>query len=128
MSGTPRELDDSMNVPTGDTGTGETTTTLPAVVRETGTLEGVGGNKALLLRFTDSTSVITNVKVGAVVDTAGGNSSLAPQGIPIGTITNIHVQQGSSSALVEVTPNADLHRLNFVAVVLYLPNNQAVGH
>jgi cell shape-determining protein MreC len=75
----------------------------------------------------DTTSSVTSVKVGAIVDTAGGNNSTAPQGIPIGVITRIERQTGSSSALVEVTPNASLKRLNFVAVVLYVPNQDAVG-
>lgn len=117
----------------GDAGTDDgtdtnTTTTIAPVIRETGTLEGQGGDKPMLLRFTDGLSSVTNLQIGAVVDTAGGGSSLAPQGIPIGTITAIYKQAGSSSALVEVTPNADLVRLNFVAVVLYLPNQQAIGN
>jgi hypothetical protein len=29
--------------------------------------------------------------------------------------------------VVEVTPSASLNRLNFVAVVLYVPNDDAVG-
>ena len=74
-----------------------------------------------------SGAAVTSVKVGAVVDTAGGTNSLAPQGIPIGIISRIERQSGSSSALVEVQPNASLKRLNFVAVVLYLPNEAAVG-
>ena len=104
-----------------------TTTTILEVVRETGTLEGQGADKVLNLRFVDTTSSLTSVKVGAIVDTAGGNNGLAPQGIPIGIITRIERQTGSSSALVEVTPNASLRRLNFVAVVLYAPNQDAVG-
>ncbi|MEI7547493.1 MAG: rod shape-determining protein MreC [Actinomycetota bacterium] len=113
---------------TAPPGTGSgTTTTLPAVVRETGTLQGRGGSQTLLLRFTDSSSVVSTVRVGAVVDTAGGTNSLAPQAIPIGIITSITKQQGDSSTLVEVLPNADLRRLNFVAVVLFQPNQQAVG-
>lgn len=97
-----------------------TTTTALEVVRETGLLEGQGGNKPLLLRFVDSSSSLANVKVGAIVDTAGGTKGLAPQGIPIGVITRIVAQSGDSSALVEVTPNASLRQLNFVAVVLYV--------
>ncbi|MFZ4719699.1 MAG: rod shape-determining protein MreC [Ilumatobacteraceae bacterium] len=104
-----------------------TTTTVLEVVRETGLLEGEGNNRPMVLRFVDTTSAITSVKPGAVVDTAGGTSSLAPQGIPIGVISRIERQTGSSSAVVEVTPNASLKRLNFVAVVLYLPNAAAVG-
>jgi rod shape-determining protein MreC len=104
-----------------------TSTTAPEVIRETGLLEGQGADKPMVLRFVDTTSSITNVKVGAIVDTAGGNSGLAPQGIPIGVITKIEQQTGSSAALVQVTPNASLKRLNFVAVVLYVPNQDAVG-
>jgi rod shape-determining protein MreC len=102
-----------------------TTTTLLEVIRETGLLEGQGGNKPLLLRFVDSNSSLANVKVGAIVDTAGGTKGLAPQGIPIGVITRIVDQKGDSSALVEVTPNASLRQLNFVAVVLYV--SETVG-
>jgi rod shape-determining protein MreC len=104
-----------------------TSTSLPPVVRETGTLQGQGADQPMLLRFVDTTSAVTSVKVGAVVDTAGGTSSNAPQGIPIGIITRIERQTGSSSALVEVTPNANLKSLNFVAVVLYVSNQDAIG-
>jgi cell shape-determining protein MreC len=79
------------------------------------------------LRFVVTNSSVTSVKVGAVVDTAGGNNGLAPQGIPIGIITKIQQQSGTSSALVEVTPNASLDRLNFVVVVRFSPNADAVG-
>lgn len=113
---------------TPNTDGGGTTTTLPAVVRETGTLEGRGGNQTLLLRFTDTNSAISRVRIGSVVDTAGGTNSLAPQGIPIGVITAVLKQSGDSSTLVEVRPNADLRRLNFVAVVLFQPNTQAIGN
>jgi rod shape-determining protein MreC len=104
-----------------------TSSTVLEVVRETGLLEGQGADQPMLLRFVDTTSSITNVKVGAIVDTAGGNNGLAPQGIPIGVITKVVKQTGSSAARVEVTPNASLKRLNFVAVVLYVPNQDAVG-
>lgn len=102
-----------------------TSSTLLAVVRETGVLQGQGGNKPMLLRFVDSSSSVTSVRIGAIVDTAGGssggNESLAPQGIPIGIITGIVDQTGDSGSIVEVTPNASLRQLNFVAVVLFLP-------
>jgi rod shape-determining protein MreC len=99
-----------------------TATTTPAeVVRETGTLEGQGADKALILRFIDSLTAVTSIRVGAVVDTAGGISGLAPQGIPIGVISRITPGTGTRGAIVEVTPNAVLRRLNFVAVVMYVP-------
>lgn len=102
-----------------------TTTTALEVIRETGLLEGQGGNKPMLLRFVDSSSSLANVRVGAIVDTAGGTKGLAPQGIPIGVITRILSQSGDSGNLVEVTPNASLRQLNFVAVVLYV--SETVG-
>lgn len=104
-----------------------TTTTLPEIIRESGALEGQGPGRPLVLRFTDSSSAVTSVHVGAIVDTAGGNSSLAPHGIPIGIVTRVVTETGSSNAVVEVTLNAYLERLNFVSVVLFVPNQNAVG-
>jgi rod shape-determining protein MreC len=104
-----------------------TTTTIPQIIRETGALEGQGTGRPLVLRFTDSSSAVTSVRVGAIVDTAGGNSSLAPHGIPIGIVTRVVTETGSSNAVVEVTLNARLDRLNFVSVLLYEPNQNAVG-
>ena len=124
-SGIPATGDTGSSTPVGDT---TTSTSSPLeVVRETGMLQGQGADKPLLLRFVDTSASGTSVRVGAVVDTAGGNNGLAPQGIPIGIITKVERQTGSSSALVEVTPNASLKRLNFVAVVLYVPNTDAIG-
>ncbi len=104
-----------------------TTTTILEIVRETGALEGQGSGRPLVLRFTDSSSAVTIVRVGAIVDTAGGNSSLAPHGIPIGVVTRVVTETGSSNAVVEVTLNARLERLNFVSVLLFEPNVNAVG-
>ncbi|MCE9623250.1 MAG: rod shape-determining protein MreC [Actinomycetia bacterium] len=104
-----------------------TTTTILQIIRETGALEGQGIGRPLVLRFTDSSSAVTSVRVGSIVDTAGGNSSLAPHGIPIGIVTRVVTETGSSNAVVEVTLNARLERLNFVAVLLFEPNQNAVG-
>ena len=106
---------------TSGEGSATATTAPPEVVRETGTLEGQGADKALVLRFIDSLTAVTSIRVGAVVDTAGGISGLAPQGIPIGVISRITPGTGTRGAIVEVTPNAVLRRLNFVAVVMYVP-------
>lgn len=106
-----------------------TTTTMPAVavVRETGSVSGQGVDKPLLLRFVDDTASVVQLRLGATVDTAGGTNSLAPQGIPIGVITRIERQSGTRAPLVEVTPNASLRQLNFVSVILYVPNPNAIG-
>ena len=100
-------------------------TTLAAgaeVVRETGVLTGQGSDRPLLFRFIDDSAALKSVKVGARVVTAGGGQSLAPQGLPIGTITLIERQLGSRAPIVEVTPNASLAQLGFVSVVLFVPN------
>ena len=100
-------------------------TTLAAgaeVVRETGVLTGQGSDRPLLFRFIDDSAALKSVKVGARVVTAGGGQSLAPQGLPVGTITLIERQSGSRAPIVEVTPNASLAQLGFVSVVLFVPN------
>jgi cell shape-determining protein MreC len=119
----------STSAGSGDTPAGGvTTTTVPVEIRrETGTLQGQGAGEPVLLRFIDDTSTDSAITVGATVDTAGGTNGLAPQGLPIGTITKISPQSGSQSRLVEVTPTASLKQLNFVSVVLYTPGQTANG-
>lgn len=104
-----------------------TTSTLPEVVvrRETGNIDGQNADRPLLFSLIDDTA-LTNVKVGDTVETAGGAKSLAPQGIPIGTITAVRQRLGSRSPVVEVAPNASLTQLNFVSVVLFVPNQAAI--
>ncbi len=104
-----------------------TTTTLPEVLvaRETGNIDGQSADRPLLFSLIDDTA-LTNVKVGDIVETAGGTKSLAPQGLPIGTITAVRQRLGSRTPIVEVEPNASLTRLNFVAVVLFVPNQAAI--
>ena len=74
-----------------------TTTEGPQAVRETGTLQGQGSGKPPLLRFVDDSSVST-IKVGDAVQTAGGADGLAPEGLPIGTISNISLSSGRATA------------------------------
>ena len=103
-----------------------TSTTLPAVVvaRETGNIDGQNADRPLLFSLIDE-SALTNVKVGDIVETAGGAKSLAPQGLPIGKITAVKQRLGSRTPIVEVEPNASLTQLNFVAVVLFVSNPAA---
>jgi rod shape-determining protein MreC len=107
--------------------TSTTSTTLPSfnVRRETGDITGQGADRPLLFSLIDDTA-LTNVKIGDIVDTAGGTKSLAPQSIPIGTITAVTRRLGSRSPIVEVEPNATLNQLNFVSVVLFVPNQAAI--
>ncbi|MBK5330468.1 MAG: rod shape-determining protein MreC [Ilumatobacteraceae bacterium] len=107
--------------------TSTTSTTLPSfkVRRETGDITGQGADRPLLFSLIDDTA-LTNVKIGDIVETAGGTKSLAPQSIPIGTITAVTRRLGSRSPIVEVEPNASLTQLNFVSVVLFVPNQAAI--
>jgi rod shape-determining protein MreC len=104
-----------------------TSTTVPEVLvaRETGNIDGQSADRPLLFSLIDDTA-LTNVKVGDIVETAGGTKSLAPQGLPIGTITAVRQRLGSRTPIVEVEPNASLTRLNFVSVVLFVPNQAAI--
>jgi rod shape-determining protein MreC len=112
--------------PTTSSTSTTTTTTLPdiEVRRETGNIDGQGADRNLLFSLIDPTA-LTNVKVGDIVETAGGAQSLAPQSIPIGVITAVRSRTGSRTPLVEVKPNASLNQLNFVSVVLFKPNQSA---
>jgi rod shape-determining protein MreC len=112
---------------TTSTSSTSTTSTLPEVTvrRETGDIGGQGAERPLLFSLIDDTA-LTNVKVGDTVETAGGTKSLAPQSIPIGKITAVTQRLGSRSPVVEVEPNASLTQLNFVSVVLFVPNQAAI--
>ncbi len=93
------------------------------VQRETGTLSGQGSGKALVLRFIDDSATTGRVAVGSTVQTAGGIRALAPAGLPIGTVSRVTQPSGSRSPLIEVQLSAgDLSRLNFLRVLLYVPN------
>jgi rod shape-determining protein MreC len=117
----------SANGTTTSSTSSTTSTTLPGfkVRRETGDITGQGADRPLLFSLIDDTA-LTNVKIGDIVETAGGTKSLAPQSIPIGTITAVTRRLGSRSPIVEVEPNATLNQLNFVSVVLFVPNQAAI--
>lgn len=107
-------------VPGGGTGT---PTDPPEVQRETGTVVGQGAGRPLLLRFVDSSAATGRIAVGSVVETSGGLTSLAPPGIPIGTVSKVGTQSGSRVPVIEVEIGAgDLSKLNFLVVLLYVPN------
>ena len=111
----------------GASSSSSTTTTTIAIdaVRETGTLQGQGNDKPIILRFVDDDNPAAAIKVGDTVQTAGGADDLAPEGLPIGVISKISRQSGSRALLVEIQPSASVNRLNFVSVVLYTPDAPA---
>ncbi len=98
-----------------------TETTTVEVLRETGALRGQGVDKRPIVDLVDG------VEVGSTVQTAGGAGSLAPPGIPVGKVTAVRAQSGSSSPLVEIELSAgDLTNLSFVRVLRYVPNLSGV--
>ena len=92
---------------------------LPTV--ETGIFRGRGSDKAPVVEFIDQNARFGEVRVGALVITSGGSSSLAPRGIVVGRVIKIVERTGTAGAVLEVRLTARLSTLNFVRVLLYQP-------
>ena len=73
------------------------------------------------MRFIADSPQFGRVALGDQVLTAGGSLSLAPPGIPIGTVANIIDRAGVAGQELEVELNVDLGRLSFLSVILYQP-------
>lgn len=111
------------SVPDGTT----TTTTEVLVTRETGKLNGLGGKLLPRVSLIDDSQAFGRINVGDAVLTAGGSDSLAPPNIPIGLVANVIRRDGVGGLELEVELNADLDRLNFLTVILYIPPREAAG-
>lgn len=98
-----------------------TTTTIEVVEKEYGALEGRGRLRLPQIKFLQDNPSLAELRVGDLVETAGGSSSNAPPGIPVGRVANRADRAGSGGPLLDVELHADLARLNFVRVVLYKP-------
>lgn len=110
------------------TTTSSTTTTTVAireVTRETGVLEGLGSELLPRVRFIVDSAQFGRVRDGDAVLTAGGSDSLAPPGIPVGWVANVITNPGTRGSELEVELSADLDRLNFLTVVLYVSPTEA---
>ncbi len=92
---------------------------LPTV--ETGIFRGRGRDKSPVVEFIDQNARFGEVRVGALVITSGGSSSLAPRGIVVGRVIKIVERTGTAGAVLEVRLTARLSTLNFVRVLLYQP-------
>lgn len=98
-----------------------TTTAEPQIEKETGIAEGQGERQPIEIRLVDERVDLGRFQVGDSVMTAGGDGSLSPPGIPIGTIAKVVRRAGSAGPILEIEPSADISRLNFVEIVLYRP-------
>jgi rod shape-determining protein MreC len=111
--------------PDGSVITAAPTTTLepPApIARDTGRLEGRGGN-----RLPQVDLLSGEFRLGDPVVTAGGSESLAPPGIPVGVVRNVVRRPGTLGTLLEVELSADIERLGYVTIVLYKPRSEVGG-
>jgi rod shape-determining protein MreC len=85
---------------------------------ETAVAAGNGLGKPLRLDFLDAKSKVAE---GDKVVTSGLQGGRYPQGIPVGTVTSVRRPVGAVQPEVEVTPIADLGRLEFVKVLQWAP-------
>lgn len=110
---------------TTTTSTTTTTTTLPEVTRETGLLDGMGPGRLPSVGMISDSPQFGRPRVGDAVLTAGGGEGLAPPDLPIGRVANVIARPGTEGLELEVEPNADLGRLEFLTVVLFQAPNEA---
>ncbi len=116
--------DDSAVDPFGsDAAAVETTTTIPVCERETGSIRGRGKGRPPIVGLLDDDVRTRDIVEGDRVISAGGAESLAPQDLPIGKVSRVVERKGTSPE-VEIELNADLSRLNFVSVLLYVPASE----
>jgi rod shape-determining protein MreC len=115
----------SLGTTTSSSSTTTTTIATSDVTRETGVLEGLGSELLPRVRFIVDSAQFGRVKDGDAVLTAGGSDSLAPPGIPVGWVANVIANPGTRGSELEVELSADLDRLNFLTVVLYVSPTEA---
>jgi cell shape-determining protein MreC len=106
-----------------------TTTTVPLTDpsrrRDTGELSGQGAETLPHVDLLSETALSGRIVKGDLIFTAGGNESLAPPDIPIGTVQNVINRSSSEGPLLEVQPSVDLDRLHFVSIIIYRPSAEA---
>ncbi|MEO6652641.1 MAG: rod shape-determining protein MreC [Ilumatobacteraceae bacterium] len=118
-------LPETTTTSTSTTTTTTTTTTIPPEPveenRETGLLNGKGGDLLPSVQFIADSPQFGRIEVGDEILTAGGSRSLAPPNIPIGRVENVIQRPGTAGLELEVGLNVDLGRLSFLSVILYQP-------
>jgi rod shape-determining protein MreC len=115
------------SVPDGASTTSTTTTTVVPATRETGVLNGFGGQNLPRVNLIADSGLFGKVQIGDAVLTAGGSDSLAPPNIPIGRVANVISGVGVEGLDLEVELNADLERLDFLTVILYAAPREATA-
>ena len=90
---------------------------LPATER--GGFFGRGADTAPEVEFVLERIRFGEIRVGAIVQTAGGSTSPAPENIVVGTVQRKVERSSSAGPVLEVRVAARLDDLNFVRVLLY---------
>lgn len=90
---------------------------LPATER--GGFFGRGARQAPEVEFIRERIRFGEIRVGAIVQTAGGSTSPAPENIVVGTVQRKIERSSSAGPVLEVNVAARLDDLNFVRVLLY---------
>jgi cell shape-determining protein MreC len=124
LTGVPADLDPDLATTTTDPAaptSSTTSTTVRLTALENGLLHGNGPDKELSVDFIDNSAPI---RVGDPVTTRAdyNSGSRFPGCLPIGRVSSISSRPGSNQAVITVTPNADLKRINVVTVLLYDPD------
>lgn len=91
---------------------------------EIGIVAGTGEDAPL--RVTDSIPVGADVEVGDILVTSGLDRSPYPEGLTIGLVTAVEIDEAGLEKELVVEPTARLDRLDFVTVVLYDPDAEQV--
>jgi rod shape-determining protein MreC len=83
-------------------------------VRDTGTVTGNGLGRPLSMELVGKNAAVS---VGDEVATSGLDD-IFPESIPVGRVTRAEVEGGATSMAIDVEPNVDPQKLDFVLVLL----------
>lgn len=120
----PPSLPELPTIGTTTTSSSTTSTTIAPVTRETGMLDGFGAGRLPQVSLISDSPQFGRPRAGDAVFTAGGGDDLAPPDLPIGYVANVIQRPGTDGLRLEVEPNADLTRLEFLTVILFTAPNE----
>ncbi len=93
---------------------------LVAGTTEVGIVHGTGAGEPL--RVTDSIRIQAEVGIGDILVTSGLDRSPYPEGLVVGLVTAVEINEAGLDKQLVVAPTAQLDQLHFVAVVIYDPD------
>ncbi|MDH3752882.1 MAG: rod shape-determining protein MreC [Acidimicrobiia bacterium] len=81
-----------------------------------------GGGWGEPLQVTEDINPRAEIEVGTPVLTSGLDNSLYPANIPLGFITDVRLDEGALTQILEIEPAGELESLRFVTVLLFDPD------